>query len=85
MVTVSLFIFTNIILIGAAVFVVSRFLYEKESILWIFPWSISAGVIITLRHCLPDGAADALVLISIIALLKKKHLIYSLFMALERV
>lgn len=83
MVSVPIFIFTNILLVGIGVFVLFEYLKEnKKSRLWAIPWITSGGLLIAVRHGLPDGAADALVVIAIIMILKKKYPLYGGFMTL---
>lgn len=76
--SVGLYIFVNIAIIAIATFVFAKFLITKgRSILWVLPWAFSVGVQITLRHALPDGVADAFLLMSFIFLLQKRYKSYS--------
>lgn len=78
-VSVEVFTLVYLIILAIASYVFARYLEEKNSsVLWILPWILSVGVQITLRHALPDGAADAFMLFAIILLLKEKYLGYSI-------
>lgn len=81
--TVGLYLFVNILIITAATYIFARFLQKRGmSVLWVLPWILSVGVQITLRHALPDGAADAFLLMAIICLLEKKYIGYSALISL---
>lgn len=77
-VSVGLFIGVYIGILIIASYTFARYL-EKigQSVLWILPWILSVGVQITLRHALPDAAADALMLFAIILLLEQKYIGYA--------
>ncbi|MSS64503.1 hypothetical protein [Velocimicrobium porci] len=82
-VSVPVYVFTNLLILFLALVIILKYLKEKgNSIFWILPWIFSAGVIITLRHGLPDGVADAFLIISFIMLLKERYMSYSIFMTL---
>jgi hypothetical protein len=66
-----------LILLGTAV--AARF-FIKEGIpaYWIIPWSVGMGTQITLLNGLPDGAADALLMIAMISAYQKKYKVYAI-------
>ncbi|MDD0970028.1 MULTISPECIES: hypothetical protein [Pseudomonas] len=66
-----------LILLGTAV--AARF-FIKEGVpaYWIIPWAVGMGTQITLLNGLPDGAADALLIIGMISAYQKKYGIYAL-------
>lgn len=45
---------------------------------WIIPWSIGMGTQITLLNGLPDGAADALLIMAMVASYQKRYWLYSI-------
>ncbi|WP_248744753.1 hypothetical protein [Pseudomonas sp. MWU12-2037] len=77
---VSPFIYylTHFVLILLGTAVAAQFFIKKGvPVYWIIPWSISMGTQITLLNGLPDGAADALLIVSMVAAYQKKFWIYS--------
>jgi hypothetical protein len=66
-----------LILLGTAV--AARF-FIKEGVptYWILPWSVGMGTQITLLNGLPDGAADALLIIAMVSAYQKKYLVYAI-------
>jgi hypothetical protein len=66
-----------LILLGTAV--AARF-FIKEGLpaYWIIPWSVGMGTQITLLNGLPDGAADALLIIGMVSAYQKKYWLYSI-------
>lgn len=66
-----------LILLGTAV--AARF-FIKEGVpaYWILPWSVGVGTQITLLNGLPDGAADALLIIAMVSAYQKKYLVYAI-------
>lgn len=66
-----------LILLGTAV--AARF-FIKEGVpaYWIIPWSVGMGTQITLLNGLPDGAADALLIIGMVSAYQKKYGVYAL-------
>jgi len=66
-----------LILLGTVV--AARF-FIKEGVpaYWIIPWSVGMGTQITLLNGLPDGAADALLIIGMIAAYQKRYGPYAL-------
>lgn len=82
-VSVSVFTGANLFIVLFGYFVTAQwFVKNKKNVLWIVPWVLSCGVLITIRQALPDAAADALFIVAFIMLLQKKYYIYSLFMTL---
>ena len=66
-----------LILLGTAI--AARFFTKHGTpAYWIIPWSVGMGTQITLLNGLPDGAADALLIIAMIAAYEKKYLVYAL-------
>lgn len=66
-----------LILLGTAI--AARFFTKQGTpAYWIIPWSVGMGTQITLLNGLPDGAADALLIIAMIAAYEKKHLTYAI-------
>ena len=78
---VSPFIFylTHFLLILLGTAVAARF-FIKEGVpaYWIIPWSVGMGTQITLLNGLPDGAADALLMIAMIAAYQNKYKVYAI-------
>jgi hypothetical protein len=74
----ALFYFTHLmlILLGTAI---GAYFFNKRGVspYWIIPWSVGLGTQITLLNGLPDGAADALLILALFACFKKKYYIYS--------
>lgn len=66
-----------LILLGTAV--AARF-FIKEGVpaYWILPWSVGMGTQITLLNGLPDGAADALLIIAMVSAYQNKYLVYAI-------
>ncbi|CAH0263571.1 MULTISPECIES: hypothetical protein [Pseudomonas] len=66
-----------LILLGTAA--AARF-FIKEGVpaYWILPWSVGMGTQITLLNGLPDGAADALLIIAMVSAYQKKYLVYAI-------
>lgn len=78
-VTVEMFTFVYFLILMVASFLFAKYLEEKnKSVLWILPWALSVGVQITLRHALPDGAADAFMLMAVLLLLHEKYIGYAM-------
>lgn len=76
------YLIANLIIIALGIYVFSKFLCEKNrSVLWVVPWCLSGGVLITMKSLLPDSAADALVVIATIMLLKRRYLWYVVAMS----
>lgn len=78
---VSPFIYylTHFLLIMLGTAVAARF-FIKEGVpaYWILPWSVGMGTQITLLNGLPDGAADALLIIAMVSAYQKKYLVYAI-------
>ncbi|MGY1449123.1 hypothetical protein ACW582_18305 [Pseudomonas chlororaphis] len=66
-----------LILLGTAV-AARFFIKEGVSAYWIIPWSVGMGTQITLLNGLPDGAADALLMIAMISAYQKKYKVYAI-------
>ena len=66
-----------LILLGTAV-AARFFIKEGVSAYWILPWSVGMGTQITLLNGLPDGAADALLIIAMVSAYQKKYLVYAI-------
>lgn len=82
-VSVADYVFANLLILGFGIYVFLTYLKEKgKSFFWIIPWCFSAGVLITLKCLLPDGAADAFAIIAIIMLLRRNYWAYTLIMSL---
>lgn len=66
-----------LILLGTAV---AALFFIKEGVpaYWILPWSVGMGTQITLLNGLPDGAADALLIIAMVSAYQKKYLVYAI-------
>jgi len=54
--------------------------FTKQSLspFWVLPWSLAAGTQITLLNGLPDGSADALLIMSVIFLWRKNYALYAI-------
>lgn len=78
-VTVEIYIFTYLIILAIATCCFALFLEKrKHCVFWVLPWILSVGVQITLRHALPDGAADAFMVLAIIFFLEEKYCAYAI-------
>lgn len=77
------YLIANLIILGIGIFVFAEYFRENNrSVLWVIPWCLSSGVLITLKSLLPDSAADALVVFAIIMLLKRHYVSYVAAMSL---
>ena len=66
-----------LILLGTAV--AARFFVEQGvPVYWIIPWSMGMGTQISLLNGLPDGAADALLILGMVAGYQKRYWAYSI-------
>ncbi len=82
-VSVEIFTLVYIVILTAATYYFAKYLNDNgNSVLWVLPWILSCGVQITLRHALPDGAADAFMIFAFILILKRKYILYSIFITL---
>lgn len=80
-VSVSVFLIVNYMILLLGIVVATRYFQkQKYSILWVTPWVLSTGVVLTGFNGLPDGAADALFIIALIMLLENKKVMYSFAM-----
>lgn len=72
---------TSLTLILIATFLTASFFKENGiNPLWAAVWSLGYGTQITLLNGLPDGAADALLIIATISIIRKHLLIYTIVM-----
>ena len=75
------YLIANLLILAVGIFVLADFFREKNrSVLLAMPWCLSGGVLITLKCLLPDSAADALVIIAMVMLLKRRYPYYVLAM-----
>ncbi|WP_448646099.1 hypothetical protein [Pseudomonas mohnii] len=73
-----LYYLTHFLLILLGTAIAARFFTKQGvSAYWIIPWSVGMGTQITLLNGLPDGAADALLIIAMIAAYEKKYIAYT--------
>ena len=80
-VSVSLYIYLYLFILMIAAYFFAGYLKKRNhSVFWILPWLFSVGVQITFRHGLVDGAADAILLLSILLILERKYIFYSIMM-----
>lgn len=75
---------TYLAIILLATFYLARYYYQenRSPYLALF-WSCSLGVQLTLTNALPDGAADAFLILSALAFLNRRHFFYILFITLS--
>ncbi|EWY42829.1 hypothetical protein N825_01175 [Skermanella stibiiresistens SB22] len=69
----------NLLLVVTATYVLAAFLVGRRLPVWpALLWSLSAGVQVTLLNGLPDAAADAYMIMAIVAFLSGRWLLYGL-------
>lgn len=73
---------TSLVLILLATYMFAGFLLEKKiNPFWALGWALAFGTQVTLLNGLPDAAADALLIIAIISLIKQRYWVYMLAMS----
>lgn len=74
---------TQALLVFVATLVAAAFFTERGmSPFWILPWCLAAGTQITLLNGLPDGGADALMIIALICAYRRRYAPYGILVAL---
>lgn len=74
---------TQALLIFLATLIAAAFFTQKGmSPFWILPWSLAAGTQITLLNGLPDGGADALMIMALICAYRGRYAFYAILVAL---